>query len=180
MRGHKVLDVDFFKRGALEVAPDLLGKFLVRNVGGRSVALPITEVEAYVGESDLACHASRGRTKRTEVMFWEGGYWYVYLVYGMHEMLNVVVGEKDSPEAVLIRGAGAYNGPGKLTRALDIDRQLNREQVEIRSGLWIEDRGVQVSEEEMLQTPRVGINYAGEPWISKPWRFAVKEMPRPS
>ena len=132
----------------------------------------ITEVEAYNGECDLACHARAGRTRRTEVLYRAGGAWYVYLCYGIHEMLNLVVGPADWPAAVLIRGVEGCHGPGRVTRALGIDRRLNGANAHADSGLWIEDRGVKVPRRLIKVTPRIGVDYAGPVWSQKPWRFS--------
>src|SRR4051812_4397108 len=149
----------------------LLGKFLVRRLpDGTEVARMILETEAYCGETDLASHARAGRTKRTEVMYGEGGVWYVYLCYGIHEMLNLVVGPRDWPEAILIRGVEGAIGPGRVTKALAIDRQLNAKSVAPSSGLWLEDRGVRVPRASIKVTPRVGVDYAGPVWSAKHWR----------
>lgn len=150
----------------------LLGKHLVRRrPDGQVVARLITEVEAYHGESDLACHARAGRTRRTEPLYGPGGRWYVYLCYGMHEMLNLVAGPPDSPAAILIRGVEGIVGPGRLTRQLAIDRTLNGLVAEKRVGLWIEDRGIKVPRRLVKTTARIGVDYAGEIWAHKPWRF---------
>lgn len=150
----------------------LLGKHLVRRgADGRLDARLITEVEAYRGERDLACHARAGRTRRTEVMYAPGGCWYVYLCYGIHEMLNLVVGPRGWPAAVLIRAVEGANGPGRVTRALRIDRRLNAAKAARASGLWLEDRGVRVPRRRMRATPRIGVDYAGPLWAKKPWRF---------
>lgn len=156
-------------------ARGLVGKYLVRRFDcGRREARLITEVEAYDGEQDLACHASKGRTKRTEVMYAEGGRWYVYLCYGIHEMLNLVTGPKDRPAAVLIRGLEDVNGPGRLTRALGIGRVLNGAPAAIKSGLWIEDRGIVVEPRAIQCLPRVGVDYSGPVWSQMPWRFRLE------
>ena len=152
----------------------LLGKYLVRRFDDGSVERRvITEVEAYDGEHDLACHASKGRTKRTEVMYAGGGIWYVYLCYGIHEMLNLVTGPGGQPAAVLIRGVGGMNGPGRLTKAFGITRALNGAPATRSSGLWIEDRGVTVPPEKILTTARIGVDFAGPVWAQKPWRFVL-------
>lgn len=135
----------------------------------------ITEVEAYDGERDLACHARVGRTKRTAVMYGAGGVWYVYLCYGVHEMLNLVVGPRNRPAAVLIRGIEGATGPGRLTKLLGIGRELNGAAARPVSGLWIEDRGIRVSRRQIRMTPRIGVDYAGPVWAKKPWRFALGE-----
>lgn len=153
----------------------LLGKRLVIGSAKRSESSRITEVEAYHGPEDLACHASKGRTARTEVMFAPGGVWYVYLIYGMYEMLNLVTGPRGHPAAVLIRGIEGAAGPGRLTRALKIDRRFNSLPASRATGLWIEDDGFEPLAAEVSATPRIGVNYAGEPWVSKPWRFVWKQ-----
>ncbi len=134
-----VLNSDFFARDAETVARDLVGKLLVRERAGIVTRIAITETEAYLGSHDLASHAARGRTARTEVMFGSSGLFYVYLVYGLHWMLNVVAGAVGDPAAVLIRGAGPYKGPGQLTRGLDITRDLDGMVAQRSSGLWLED-----------------------------------------
>ena len=149
----------------------LLGKYLVRRHGGKTDARLITEVEAYDGEHDLACHARAGRTRRTEVMYAAGGVWYVYLCYGVHEMLNLVVGPRDWPAAVLIRGVEHASGPGRVTKALAIGRKLNGIAASRTNGLWLEDRGVRVPPRAVRATPRIGVDYAGPVWAKKRWRF---------
>ena len=154
------------------LARDLLGKLLVRHLADGTVARRrITEVEAYDGERDLACHASKGRTRRTEVMFQPGGIWYVYLCYGVHEMLNLVTGPADYPAAVLIRGVAGIAGPGRLTKQLRIDRRLNGAAAAPASGLWLEDDGWRPPARLVRAGPRVGVAYAGPVWAAKPWRF---------
>ena len=131
----------------------------------------ITEVEAYDGERDLASHASKGRTARTDVMYRAGGIWYVYLCYGVHEMLNLVTGPADYPAAVLIRGVSDIAGPGRLTKRLQIDRRLNGLPAHPDSGLHLEDTGLEVSRRRITASPRIGVDYAGPVWAGKPWRF---------
>ena len=155
------------------IARGLLGKFLVRSTGQGSMAAMITEVEAYDGERDRACHARNGRTARNAIMYEPGGVWYVYLCYGVHEMLNLVTGPRGYPAAVLIRGVDGAGGPGRLTKALDIDRRLNGGGCGLGSGLWIEDRGVCVPRGAIKATPRIGVDYAGPVWAKKPWRFVL-------
>jgi DNA-3-methyladenine glycosylase len=160
---------DFFTRDVLMVAPDLIGKILViinsKNIPERYI---ITETEAYRGEEDKACHACRGRTTRTEAMYHEGGKIYVYFVYGMYWMLNFVAGEKNSPQAALIRGIEGISGPGRVTKALNIDRSFYGEDLTVSKRIWIEDSGLKP---EVKTGPRIGINYAGDVWKNKPWRF---------
>ncbi|AHF91773.1 DNA-3-methyladenine glycosylase [Opitutaceae bacterium TAV5] len=157
----------------VELARWLLGKHLVVHAaGGVRLARRITETEAYHGPEDRACHASKGRTARTGVMFGDAGHWYVYLCYGVHEMLNLVTGPRDWPAAVLIRGLEGINGPGRLTRALGIDRaRFNTRPATPATGLWLEDDGLAVPAGEVQATPRIGVAYAGPEWAAKPWRF---------
>jgi len=136
-----ILPPTFFDRQAEIVARDLPGRRLVRWLAGKRVALTITETEAYLGPHDLACHAARGRTARTEVLYGPPGTLYIYLVYGLHWMLNVVTGPAGYPAAVLIRGAGELSGPGKLARGLVIDGALNGRCAAPQSGLWFERVG---------------------------------------
>ncbi|MCC6145405.1 MAG: DNA-3-methyladenine glycosylase [Candidatus Hydrogenedentes bacterium] len=176
------LPQSFYHRDTLDVARDLIGKCLVHAQGDARFAGIITETEAYCGPHDLACHASKGKTKRTEVMFGPPGHWYVYLIYGMYHCLNIVTEREHYPAAVLIRGVHPVtgldhpvktDGPGKLCRAFAIDRALNTTPAFGRSAvLWIEDRGIVVPEERVQVTTRVGIDYAKE-YRDKPWRFLV-------
>lgn len=170
-----ILPPAFFKRPVLAVAPELLGKYLVRELPDGTIdARMITEVEAYDGEEDKACHASKGRTKRTEVLYGNAGNWYVYLCYGIHHLLNVVTGEEGYPAAVLIRGVEGVVGPGRVTKLLSIGKELNARPTVPMSGLWIEDRGVAVAKNKILKTPRIGVAYAGE-WAHKPYRFVLED-----
>src|SRR3989338_10263905 len=117
----RILEPYFYNRPTLIVAQDLLGKFLVRKIGNKEITSMIIEVEAYDGFKDKASHASKGRTLRNEVMFGEAGRWYVYLIYGMYWMLNIVTGPKDYPAAILIRGVVDASGPGRLTKFFKIN-----------------------------------------------------------
>jgi DNA-3-methyladenine glycosylase len=174
------LPLAWFGRPAAEVARDLLGSVL--RCVGRDGAVRmgrIVETEAYVGAHDLACHASKGRTARTDVMFGPAGHAYVYLVYGLHELFNVVTGEEGDPQAVLVRaveplpgtagpgGARRGDGPGRLTRLLDIDRRLNGARVD-RPPLTIHPGPAPT---ETVATPRVGVDFAGTEWASARLRF---------
>lgn len=167
----KALTEEFFDRPTLEVTRDLLGKLLCRRMEAGVRRLRVAEVEAYDGPQDKACHAHRGRTPRNEVMFGPAGKWYVYLCYGMHWMLNAVTGPSDFPAAVLIRGCLEVTGPGRLTKNLEVDRRQDREDISRSTGLWIEDDGLWVMDEEIERTPRIGIGYAGANWVEKPYRF---------
>jgi DNA-3-methyladenine glycosylase len=163
------LDPAFFTRDALTIAPEILGKTLVRILpDGSRICLPVTEVEVYLGTGDLACHASRGMTERNRVMYGRGGIIYMYLVYGMHWMFNIVTGPEGHPEALLIRGAGAISGPGRVTRHLFMGRDFYGEDLTGSGRIWLENSP---AVKQYSTGPRVGINYAGEPWVSMPWRF---------
>ncbi|HEY9249401.1 MAG TPA: DNA-3-methyladenine glycosylase [Rariglobus sp.] len=167
-------------KNTVALARRLLGKVLVAagpdGVGRRG---RICEVEAYHGEGDLACHASKGRTRRTEVMYAGGGTWYVYLCYGVHEMLNLVTGPEGHPSAILIRGLEGVAGPGRLTRLFGIDRRFNGKPAEPGTGLWLEDDGFRVPPRKIVATPRIGVAYAGPVWSAKPWRFYYTPVTAP-
>jgi len=165
------LSRDFFTRDVLVVAPELVGKSMAVNLpGSAAVRYMITEVEAYRGSEDLACHASKGRTTRTEIMYSNGGHLYIYLIYGMYWMLNVVTGEEGNPQAVLIRGLSEYQGPGRLTKSLGIDRSFNGEDIVTSERIWFEDAGLTP---DIKTGPRIGIDYAGDYWKSLPWRYYI-------
>ncbi len=164
------LGYKFYHRPCLEVAGELVGKVLVHRIDGQEYRLRISETEAYWGEADTACHASKGRTKRTEVMYMDAGTIYIYLCYGIHWLLNIVTGDVDDPQAVLIRSCVEQNGPGKLTRALGITGQLNRGSI-LGDALWIEDDGFRCAVET---DKRVGIGYASEADQAKLWRFKLQ------
>lgn len=166
------LQKEFFTRDVLTVARDLPGTELVLLKNGIRKSYTITETEAYRGTDDLACHASKGMTPRTEVMFREGSIIYMYLIYGMYWMMNIVTSVENDPQAVLIRGLNIVNGPGRLTRELGLDRSYNGESLVESPRIWLE-KGEKPG--KLLTSPRIGINYAGEPWISKPWRFYMPD-----
>jgi len=171
-RSSQTLPRCFFARPADRVARDLLGaRLIVRGADGGVSRHTVFETEAYLGAHDLACHGSKGMTKRNAVMFGPAGRWYVYLCYGMHWMLNVVTGPAGVPAAVLIRGAGIFSGPGRVTRGLGIDRAFDGLAAARPSGMWFE-AGVPVPPRRIRRTPRIGIGYAGE-WAEKPLRFLV-------
>jgi DNA-3-methyladenine glycosylase len=167
------LQREFYTRDVLDVAPDMLGKILiVAPPGSPELGFMITEVEAYRGIEDKACHASKGRTIRTEIMFHEGGKIYVYFVYGMYWMLNMVTGKADDPQAVLIRGIEGISGPGRVSRELCIDGSFYGEDLTVSERIRVADSGKKAS---FITGPRIGIDYAGEPWKSKPWRYMIKK-----
>lgn len=191
------LDKNFYQQDAVSLAKKLLGKLLVRETENSRIICRIVETEAYVGPEDKACHAyNNKRTKRTEVMFHNGGIAYVYLIYGMYYCLNVVANIKDKPEAVLIRAVepvkglthirenrkikskkveALTNGPGKLTQALIIDKKLNGHNLKTRSELYIkDDNSYDTGKYEIVQAKRINIDYAEE-YSDKLWRFYLKE-----
>lgn len=170
-----MLKKDFFNRKTELVAQELLGKKLVRIVDDEVRSYLITEVEAYIGPHDLACHSAKGRTLRTEVMYMEAGTMYVYLIYGMHFMLNIVTEEKGFPAAVLIRGVEGISGPGRVAKELRIDKRVNGLPLSKKNGVWIEDAGVVVKPEDTERTPRIGVSYAGEEWANKKLRFVIRQ-----
>jgi DNA-3-methyladenine glycosylase len=160
---------DFYIRDVLEVAPELPGKTLVVKMKDGSIGRHrITEVEAYRGVEDRACHACKGRTQRTEIMFQEGGRIYVYFIYGIYWMLNIVTSGEDNPQAVLIRGVTEYQGPGKLTKYLGIDRSFYGEDLTLSERIWVEDPGLKYP---VNYGQRIGIEYAGDYWKAKQWRY---------
>jgi DNA-3-methyladenine glycosylase len=186
----KLLPFSFYNRPTLTVARELLGARLVRILDGVKLVGIITETEAYFGFDDLASHAKAGRTIRTAPMFGAPGNAYVYFTYGNHWMLNAVTEKEGFPAAVLIRaiqpikgvevmmerrGGRDTLGPGKLTQAMGITKSENQVNLtESGSGLWIE-QGIFISEKSVTKSPRVGLNKTPEPWLSKPWRFLVKD-----
>ena len=187
------IEREFYMRDAVTVGKDILGKIIVKKTAdGRIMSGRITEVEAYMGTTDKASHSYGGRrTKRTEVMYKEGGYSYVFLIYGMYECFNVTAGREGDPQAVLIRGVEPLenknlmwekrkvkkerdisNGPGKLTKALGITREDNGVDLVASENLWLEDDGYKVK--DIIETTRIGIDYAEEDAL-KLWRFYIKD-----
>jgi DNA-3-methyladenine glycosylase len=177
----KRLRKEFYRRDALVVARDLLGRVLCRRLsGGEVLRARIVEVEAYDGPDDRASHAHRGRTPRNAPMFEAGGIAYVYQVYGVNHCVNVVTGERGHPAAVLIRaceppanGASA-SGPGRLCRAFGIDRELDGCTL-LGKELWLE-QGAALRDADVRRTPRIGVNYAGA-WARRLYRFVVRGHP---
>lgn len=193
-----ILKKSFYSRPTLEVAKDLLGCYLVRRItpvksttsrgarigeqfdGVKEIRAVITDVEAYIGEDDLACHASKGRTPRSEVLYGEAGHAYVYLIYGMYYIMNVVTEKKDFPAAVMIRAIkiegvdyAKTNGPGKVCREMKIGKEFHDFDITSGGKLWIE-RGKKIDPRGIISTTRVGIAYA-EHCALYPWRFVLKE-----
>ena len=168
MGKNKKLDRSFYHMHADVLAPALLGKLLCRKMDGKIARVRVTETECYMGENDTACHAAKGKTKRTSVLYEVGGTIYVYLCYGIHEMLNVVAGEEGYPEAVLIRGVDDIAGPGRVTKSLEITRALNGKDLCDSEELWIEEDGYTPT---YHTAPRVGIGYASKEDQQRLWRF---------
>lgn len=177
----RVLPRAYFRRPTLQVARSLLGKYLVRKNGRKVLAGRIVEVEAYIGTEDRACHASKGRTARTDVMFGPAGVSYVYLIYGMHHCFNIVTERVGFPSAVLVRAVedadthALIDGPGRVCQFLAIERRLNRLDLTAGEVLWVEDRGERMASSTITTGRRIGVDYAGV-WAKKRWRFRLKEL----
>ncbi len=164
-----LLDKEYFSRPATELARGLLGKWLCVRQGECVLRRRITETECYFGEEDTACHAHKGRTPRTDTLYQQGGITYIYLCYGIHSLLNIVTGEEDHPEAVLIRGVEGAVGPGRVTKLLGLTTAQNRIPLCPQSGIWLEDDGTPLPVYDAL--PRVGIDYAAPEDRDRPWRY---------
>lgn len=181
------LAASFYLRTAREVAADLIGRVLVHEVNGIRLAGRILETEAYEGPRDRASHASRGRTGRTEPMFWRGGHAYIYLIYGMYHCFNVVAAEEGVPHAVLVRAVEPLEGidrmqansprsalcdlgrgPGRLARSMGLNLSRNGSSL-LRGAVGLED-GAPPPGGRIARGQRVGVDYAG-PWARRPWRF---------
>ncbi|MFH0969745.1 MAG: DNA-3-methyladenine glycosylase [Patescibacteria group bacterium] len=188
------LNRKFFQQKTDQVAKELLGKVLVHKIGSKKISGMIVETEAYIGPHDLACHASKGKTNRTSVMFEDAGFWYVYMIYGFYYCLNIVTETKDYPSAVLIRAlepldgikeikknrktdnvANLTSGPGKLCQALKIDKSFNATSaIAKNSKLYIEDKSIKISPRSIAKAKRIGVDYAGA-WKNKLLRFYLKK-----
>jgi DNA-3-methyladenine glycosylase len=173
-RSCQKLPRSFFRRPATELAHALIGKILVRRIHGKAFQARVVETEAYLGPHDLASHASKGRTRRTEVLFGPAGRAYVYLIYGMYQMLNVVAGDLGEAQAVLIRAAKPLNGwkadlsgPGRLTRAFQITRSHYGRDLTGAQLFFLDDPAYQA---RVVTAKRIGIDYAGK-WKDAPLRF---------
>jgi DNA-3-methyladenine glycosylase len=180
---------NFYNQPTLTVAKKLLGKYLVRKVGRKTLAGKIVETEAYIGPKDKAAHTYGGKiTERNKTVYLDGGHTYIYLCYGINWMLNLTTRGEGIPECVLIRALepclgnyqypGEYkhltNGPGKLCRWLKLDRSLNEEDLIRSKEFWLEDRGGEIKKSQIVTGKRIGIDYAGV-WADKPWRFYLKD-----
>ncbi len=191
----KILPLSFYQQeNVVYLAQQLLGKVIVSEIGGTRTSGIIVETEAYKGPEDKACHAyNNKRTPRTEPMFAEGGIAYVYLCYGIHHLFNIVTGKKDVPHAILIRAIEPLDGveimrvrrnkkkiardltagPGCLSQALNINKKQNQISL-VDQEVWLEDHQIFYNKNEIIASPRVGIDYAKE-YVNKPWRFRVKD-----
>lgn len=179
----------FYLQPTLTVAKELLGKYLVRRIGGRKKIAKIVETEAYIAPRDKASHAYGGRkTPRNAPLYLKGGHTYIYLCYGIHWLFNIVTGQKEVPECVLIRAVeplvknkqelvalrNLTNGPAKLCRWLNIDYDLNGKDLVTSRVFWIEDRGEIIKSNLIVASTRIGVDYAEE-WANKPWRFYLRD-----
>lgn len=166
------IDNSFYLQNAEIAAPALLGKLICLRRDGEILRMRICETECYMGVSDTGCHASRGKTERNSALWLPGGFSYVYLCYGMYNMFNVITGEENDPQGVLIRGVEGYDGPGKFTRFAGLDRSYNRIDMRSSETLWIEDDGYEPS---FTVAPRVGIDYAERDDRERLWRFIAQK-----
>jgi len=197
----KKLTRSFYTRPTLQVAEDLLGKYLVRKIGRKTLVGKIIETEAYIGPKDKASHAYKGKkTARNQAEFLEGGHIYIYLVYGMYWQLNITTYKEGKPECVLIRVLepinkskqlkmqkskfkiknqnskllNLTNGPGKLCKWLKLDKSFYGEDLTESKRIWLEDRGEKIKPSQIKRTARIGIDYAGPYWSKIKWRFVLK------
>ncbi len=193
-RINKKLPLSFYQRPQVEqIAKELLGKLLVTKVDGLLTAGTIVETEAYSGRNDKACHANNGkRTKRTEIFYQAGGVVYVYLIYGMHQMFNIVTHVENQADAVLIRAIEPLEGietmlqrrktnhlspkltagPGILAKALGISKDKHYGVSLISNEIWVEDQSIYLNDIDIIASPRVGVSYAQEDAL-RPWRFRL-------
>lgn len=186
----KRLTRDFFIRPTLEVAQDLLGKYIIRKIGKGIRGGKIIEVEAYIGPRDKASHSYKGKiTPRNRAEYLIGGHIYIYLVYGMYWQFNITTFLENKPECVLIRAlepisfndktkkqkAKLVDGPGKLCRYLKLNGSFYAEDLVTSKRIWLEDRGEKIFPSQIVKTDRIGIEYAGPYWSKRKWRFLLKQ-----
>ena len=169
----RILDQNFFKTDVNILAEKLLGKILCRKIDGEILRFRITEVECYGGPEDSASHAFKGKTKRNTPMFECGGTIYVYFCYGIHEILNIVSSVEGNPQGVMIRGVKDLFGPGKVTKALKVNRSLSGQDITKSNDLWLEDDGLVA--ENIQRFKRVGIGYATQEDQDKLWRLRINQ-----
>ncbi len=167
------LNKAFFNRPGEVVAKELLGKYVVRKKGQKVWSDMITEVELYDGFDDLASHASKGQTQRNAPMFGPAGHLYIYLIYGIHLMLNITVREENYPSAILIRALKSVSGPGRVGKRLELSLDISGKAASKETGIWFEDKGVVVN--KITKTPRIGVDYAGAEWSQKPRRYLLEK-----
>jgi len=188
---------DFYIRDSLIVAQELLGKYIIRKTATKKIIGKIVETEAYLGPKDKASHAYLGKkTNRNKIEYFEGGYIYIYLVYGMYWQLNITTYLKDKPECVLIRAVeptsilnekkikdfrnldpetkNLTNGPGKVCKYFKLDRSFYGEDLTISKRIWLEDWDGKILKNEIQKSRRIGIDYAGKYWSKRLWRFYLK------
>lgn len=180
MSEFEILSRTFFGLEGDVICNHLMGSFLCMSQGDASTRyLHIHEIELYDGFLDKASHAYKGKTPRNAVMFELGGCFYVYLCYGVHWMLNIVCGPKDYPSAILIRGAGEYTGPGKLSRGLGITRAFDGKEACPENGLWFAKNSRLTKKQVFFKTARIGVNYAGPKWSKIHRRYVLNSNPVP-
>ena len=178
----KKLKRGFYSRPTLEVAKNLLGKYIVRKIGKKELVGKIIETEAYIGRQDRASHAfGNKRTPRNQAEFFIGGHIYIYLVYGMYWQMNLSTFQEGEPECVLIRALepekgeiSLANGPGKLCRYLKLDKSFYGEDLTKSKRIWLEDSKNIIKPSDILATGRIGIDYAGPYWSRRKYRFLIK------
>ena len=168
----KHLTKDFFTQSAYDAAQQLIGKWICRDINGRVEKFQITETECYIGSCDTACHAYKGKTARTQIMWHEGGVCYVYLCYGIHQMLNFITGKEGEAEGVLIRGVKGAKGPGRATNTMKIDKSLYGHSLLTKDKIWVEDDGKTY---KFTASKRIGIGYASRQDQDRLWRFELEE-----
>jgi DNA-3-methyladenine glycosylase len=174
-----ILERSFYAQNTITVAKQLLGKYLVHHYQNTQYVAKIVEVEAYLGAHDLACHASKGITKRTQTMFGPPGYAYVYMIYGMYYCMNVVTEPEGNGSAVLIRAVEPVTniltktkGPGLLCKAMHINKDLNNHDL-LSENFYIFSEDVP-DDFSIVERPRIGVDYAGI-WATKNLRFYIKD-----
>ena len=205
---HRKLNRSFYIQPTLDVAKELLGKYIIVKVGRNKLEGKIIETEAYIGPQDKAAHSYKGKiTPRNKVEYLIGGHIYIYLVYGMYWQLNIITAGKGRPECVLIRAIepekgeislpsttfqqkdsvkkdtrkavlGLSNGPGKLCRYLKLNKSFYGEDVVKSKRIWLEDRSQKIKSSQIISTKRIGIDYAGLYWSRRKWRFLLKDYER--
>jgi len=192
----KKLSRKFYLVDGITLAKKLLGKYIVRKFNSRKLIGKIVETEAYMGPEDKASHSYGGKiTQRNQAEYLEGGHIYIYLCYGMYWQLNITANKNGKPECVLIRAVEPINsnsklkiknvkllrkltsGPGKLCKWMKLNKSFNKEDLTKSKRIWIEDRGEKIKSSQIIRAKRIGIDYAGNFWKNKLWRFYIKNNP---